>query len=66
MTFGGGTDVALTPSIEIHTDVTHDGSQRISLCKDIAHEKKLTGLPQIWVLTLSLRNSTSTNFCRRA
>ena len=32
---------------------------RISLCTDIAHEKKITGLPQIWILTLSLLNLTS-------
>ena len=30
----------------------------ISLCSDIAHEKKIAGLPQIWILTLSLRNLT--------
>ena len=35
------------------------GLTRISLCTDIAHEKKITGLPQIWILTLSLRNLTS-------
>ena len=35
----------------------------ISLCTDIAHEKKITGLPQIWILTLSLLNLTSANFC---
>ena len=32
---------------------------RILLCTDIAHEKKITGLSQIWILTLSLRNLTS-------
>ena len=34
------------------------GQSRISLCTDIAHEKKIAGLPQIWILTLSLRNLT--------
>ena len=30
-----------------------------SLCTDIAHEeKKIAGLPQTWILTLSLRNLT--------
>ena len=38
----------------------------ISLCTDIAHEKKITGLPQIWILTLSLLNLTSPNFCIQA
>ena len=39
---------------------------RISLCTDIAHEKKIAGLPQIWILTLSLRNLTRPNFCIQA
>ena len=33
-------------------------SGRISLCTDIAHEKIIAGLPQICILTLSLRNLT--------
>ena len=39
---------------------------RISLCTDIAHEKKIAGLPQIWILTLSLQNLTPPNFCIQA
>ena len=35
----------------------------ILLCTDIAHEKKITCLPQVWILTLSLLNLTSPNFC---
>ena len=38
----------------------------ISLCIDIAHEKKIAGLPQICILTLSLRNLTPPNFCIQA
>ena len=37
----------------------HACTRRISLCTDIAHEKKNAGLPQIRILTLSLRNLTS-------
>ena len=32
----------------------------------ITHEKKIAGLPQIRILTLSLRNLTSPNFCIQA
>ena len=42
------------------------GASRISLCTDIAHEKKITDLPQIWILTMSLLNLTSPNFCIQA
>ena len=39
----------------------------ISLCTDIAHEKKkIAGLPQIWILTPSLWNLTRPNFCIQA
>ena len=41
-----------------HDAITCDGHVGISLCTDIAHVKKIAGLPQIWILTLSLRNST--------
>ena len=32
--------------------------RRISLCTDITHEKNIADLPQIRILTLSLRNLT--------
>ena len=32
---------------------------RLSFCTDMAHEKKITGLLPIYMLTLSLRNLTS-------
>ena len=38
----------------------------ILLCTDIAHEEKITGLPQICILTLSLLTLTSPNFCIQA
>ena len=43
-----------------------DGITGISLCTDIAHEKKIAGLPQICILTLYLRNLTPPNFCIQA
>ena len=43
-----------------------DGITGILLCTDMAHEKKIAGLPQICILTLSLRNLTPLNFCIQA
>ena len=31
-----------------------------------SHEKNITGLPQIWIITLSLLNLTPPNFCLQA
>jgi len=45
-----------------------DGITGISLYTDIAHEKKIAGLPQICILTLSLRNLTPPNrqlYCKQ-
>ena len=36
----------------------HVPAVQISLCTDIAHERKIAGSPQIWILTLSLWNLT--------
>ena len=50
------TDMVLSP------DPIREERGLISLCTDIAHEKKIAGLPQICILTLSLRNLTQPNF----
>ena len=50
------------PKFTVEVNVQSGGPrflEGISLCTDIVHEKKITGLPQIWILTLSLRNLTS-------
>ena len=60
------TDIASSAHIQInnwHTRMAHTQWHRILLCTDIVHEKKITGLPQTWVLTLSLQNLTLQNFC---
>ena len=53
-------------SVNSVNSVNSDNSVRISLCTDIAHETKIAGLPQICILTLSLRNLTQPNFCIQA
>ena len=64
---GGGHAVnerqAILPTMVVisHTFCMEKENDLISLYTDIAHERKITGLPQ--TLTLYLRNFTSPNFC---